>query len=343
MKAIIWGSNLAFPDDEHSAARRFFVSSAVWFCVATLFGLLGAVALVAPDLTAGYSFLEFGRIRPVHTSLVLFGFVTSGLLGGTLYVVPVLLKTRLYSERTANLAVWFWNAALVGAATTLPAGYTQGREYAEWIFPVKLLLLIALVLLLYVSLATIAARKENTLYVSVWYGAGAIAWTTLLYPLGNVMWHPSTGAMSGVVDAVWLWWYGHNVFGLVVTPLAVGLAYFLIPRIAGRPLYSHTLSLIGFWSLLALYTHIGTHHLIQAPVPTWLKTVSIIDSIAMIVPVATALVNIWMSMRGSLGKFADSLPASSCSRGRSGTSSPVCRGRCSPCPRCSGTRTSTTG
>ena len=298
--------NLTLPADEHSAARRFLVSSAAWFCLATLAGLVGALALVAPDLMAGISWLEFGRLRPVHTSLVLFGFATPALLGGTLYIVPFLLKTRLQGERLANLAVWLWNAALLGATVTLMLGLTQGREYAEWIFPVKVLLVASLLLLLATVLATISARRENTLYVSVWYGAGAIAWTTLLFPLGNVMWRPDTGAMSGTVDAVWLWWYGHNVFGLVVTPLAVGMAYFIIPRISGRPVHSHTLSLIGFWSLLALYTHIGTHHLLQAPVPTWLKTVSIIDSVAMIVPVGTALVNLWSSMRGAVGKFAES-------------------------------------
>jgi cytochrome c oxidase cbb3-type subunit 1/cytochrome c oxidase cbb3-type subunit I/II len=298
--------NLALPAEEHSAARRFLLTSAVWFVGGTLVGMIAALALVAPDLTAGIAWLEFGRIKPVHISLVLFGFVTSGLVGGTLYVIPTMLKTRLQGERAANLALWFWNAFMVGATVTLALGYTQGRKYAEWIFPVKCLLVVALLLLLYVVITTIVARKENTLYVSVWYGAGAIAWTTLLFPLGNVMWHPATGAMSGIVDAVWLWWYGHNIFGLVITPLAVGMAYYIIPRVARQPVYSHTLSLIGFWSLIALYTHIGTHHLLQAPVPTWLKTVSIIDSFAMIVPVATALFNIWMSMRGAVARFADS-------------------------------------
>ena len=295
-------------DAELSASRRFLISGAVWFCVGTLWGLVGAISLFAPDFFAGIPWLEFGRIRPAHTNTVLFGFIGSLLIGGILYIIPVMLRTRLQAERAANAAMWLWNAALIGVGTTLPAGQTQGREYAELIFPVKCLVVLVFLLLSYCLLLTIARRRENLLYVSVWYGTGAVVWLALLYPLGNVMWHPTTGSVGGIVDAIWLWWYGHNIFGLLVTPLAVAVAYYVVPRVAGRPLYSHTLSLIGFWTLLALYTHIGTHHLIQAPVPTWLKTVSIIDSIAMIVPVATVLVNLWMTMRGSLGNFATNVP-----------------------------------
>jgi cytochrome c oxidase cbb3-type subunit I len=142
----------------------------------------------------------------------------------------------------------------------------------------------------------------------VWYFVGAIVWTAAFYPMGNVIWHPQTGAMTGTVDAIWLWFYGHNIFGLYVTPLAVGILYYLIPRIARAPLYSHTLSLVGFWTLLAFYAHIGAHHLIQAPVPLWLRTISVIDSIGMIVPVAVVLINLWMTSRDSLGAFATSVP-----------------------------------
>ncbi len=101
-------------------------------------------------------------------------------------------------------------------------------------------------------------------------------------------------------DAIVAWFYGHNVVVLIMTPLAIGAAYYIIPRAAGAPLYSHTLSLIGFWSILVMYTHIGTHHLLQTPAPTWLKLISIVDSIAMIVPVGTVLVNLWMTARGRM-------------------------------------------
>ena len=291
-------------DRENSASRRFLVSGAVWFAVGTLWGLVGAIALTAPDLFHDIPWLEFGRIRPAHVTTVLLGFVGSLLLGGTLYVVPVMLRQRLQAERVANAGMWCWNLAVLGAGITLPLGMTQGREYAELIFPVKCALVLSMLLLSYCLLMTVVNRREQLLYVSVWYGVGAVLWTALLYPIGNVMWRPATGSIGGIIDAILLWWYGHNIFGLVVTPMAVAMCYYIVPRIAKKPLYSHTLSLIGFWTLLAFYTHIGTHHLIQAPVPTWLKTVSIVDSVAMVIPVATVLVNIWLTMRGSLGNFA---------------------------------------
>ncbi|MBM3473778.1 MAG: cytochrome-c oxidase [Armatimonadetes bacterium] len=296
------------PAHEHSAARRFLVSGAVWFCAGTLWGLIGAMHLAAPDFFRGIPWLEFGRIRPAHTTIVLLGFVTSALIGATLYILPVVLRTKLYGERVANLGMWVWNLAMLSGCISLPLGYTQGREYAELVFPIDCLVVIAFLCLTYSLVMTVATRHENVLYVSVWYGLGGVLWTAVLWVPGNVMWRPPGGAMIGIVDAVWLWWYGHNIFGLATTPMAVAVAYYIIPRIARKPLYSHTLSLIGFWTLLALYTHIGAHHLLQAPVPTWLKTVSVIDSVAMVVPVATVLVNLWLTMRGALREFADSWP-----------------------------------
>jgi len=129
-----------------------------------------------------------------------------------------------------------------------------------------------------------------------------------VYPIGNVMWNPETGALPGLLDSVFLWFHGHNIIGLLLTPLAVGAAYFIFPRVARAPLYSHGLSLAGFWSLAALYSHIGGHHILQSPIPNWLKTVSVVDSMAMIVPVATVLVNLWLTIRGRAGNLWHDLP-----------------------------------
>jgi cytochrome c oxidase cbb3-type subunit 1/cytochrome c oxidase cbb3-type subunit I/II len=277
-------------------------------CVAALAGFLSAVQLFAPDVIRNVGELQMGRVRPVHVNLALLGFVVSLLLGAGLYIVPILLRTRLYSERLANFAMVLHNLAMVGTVVTLAMGLTQGREYAELIFPVKALLIAELLLLLYVLLMTVFHRRENLLYVSVWYVVGGVLWTVIVYPLGNVIWRPESGALDGVVDAILLWFYGHNVLGLFLTPLAIGVAYYVIPRVAKAPLYSHTLSLIGFWTFIGLYSHIGAHHLLQAPVPLWLKTISVIDSVAMVVPVLTVLVNLWMTSKDNLGDFVRSIP-----------------------------------
>lgn len=296
----------ASPEDNlqsHATAKGFVLTSACWMVVGTFMGLLGATELIAPDLTENISWIVFGRIRPVHVNIVLFGFVTPGLLGAAFYYVPRLLRTGIYSEKLGVVTVIAWNITLVAVVISLCLGYTQGREYAEMIWPIDMMVVLAFSLVFVNLLMTVKNRQEPTLYVSVWYVLAGIILTATTYSLGNVIWRPDSGALVGIPDAIILWFYGHNVFGLLLTPLAAGVAYYVIPRVCRAPLYSHTLSLVGFWALLVVYTHIGTHHLLQVPVPTWLKVIAIVDSIAMVIPVMAFLVNIWFTARGRLGEI----------------------------------------
>lgn len=284
-------------------AKGFCLTSAFWFVVATSMGLLGATELMAPDLTENIGWLVFGRVRPIHVNLVLFGFVTPGLLAAAFYYLPRLLRTELYSEKLGFLTVLAWNVTLVFAVVSLALGYSQGREYAEMIWPVDILVVLAFALVFVNFIMTVARRKEPILYVSVWYVCAGVVLTAVTFALGNVIWRPNSGSLVGIPDAILLWFYGHNVFGLLLTPLSAGVAYYVIPRACRAPLYSHTLSLFGFWSLLVVYTHIGTHHLLQVPVPTWLKVISIVDSVAMVIPVMAFLINIWYTAKGKLGEI----------------------------------------
>lgn len=288
---------------EYSAAKTWLISGAVWMVFGTIAGAGSAIHLVAPDAFANIPWLEFGRIRPTHVNTVLFGFVTATLIGVALYILPRVLNTTLYSEPLANLAAFFYNAGVLVGDIGLVLGQSQSREYAEYIFPVDVLMMIAFILLSTVMVMTVVKRREPLLYISAWYFVGALTWTTISYFIGNCMWHPQTGSEAGVVDAIFLWSYGHNIFGLSVTPLAVGIGYYVIPRTVRAPLYSQLLGIIGFWTLLAFYAHLGGHHLLQAPIPTWLKTVSIIDSIAMVIPVAVVLINWWYTSRGRFDKL----------------------------------------
>lgn len=294
---------MKFYDKPNSAAKHFYLTSVFWVVIATLYGLTAAIELVAPDVFGNIPELLFSRIRPIHVNLVLFGFLTPSLIGSALYIIPVLTQTKLHSERLANISVVLWNVFTAASVVTLSLGQNQGREYAELIWPIDILVIICFLILSYVVVRTLLDRKENLMFVSLWYITGAFIWTSILYTLGNVVWNPDTGALKGVTDAIWLWFYGHNIFGLLLTPLAVGAAYYIIPRVTGAPVYSHTLSLIGFWMLLVMYTHIGTHHLIQAPVPQWLKVISIVDSIGMLIPVMTFLANVWLPLKDRFGKI----------------------------------------
>ena len=284
-------------------AKGFCITSAFWFAIATSMGLLGATKLVAPDFLGHIGWLQFGRVRPIHVNLVLFGFVTPGLLSAVFYFVPRVLKTELYSDRLGVFTVALWNLTLAGAMVTLSAGMTQAREYAELIWPLDALVVICFALLSFNMIMTVRNRKEPVLYVSVWYVCAAVILTSVTYCLGNVIWRPDTGALQGIPDAILLWFYGHNIFGLLLTPLAIGVTYYVIPKACRSPLYSHSLSLLGFWSLIVVYTHIGTHHLLQVPVPTWLKVIAVVDSVGMVVPVMVFLINIWYTAKGKLGEI----------------------------------------
>ena len=285
----------------YGTVRGYFLSAAGWLVVGTVGGFIGAIELVAPDLLGNISWLVFGRLRQVHTNVNMFGFVGTGLLGAAHYLVPALLRTPLHSERLGKLTLILWDIAIAVGVVTLSMGQTQNREYAEFIWPVDIGVLVVLALVFYNLFQTLRQRKETLLYVSVWYVFGGLIFTFFTYLFGNAIWNPDTGSISGIPDAILAWFYGHNILGFFFTPLAVAAAYYIIPIACRAPLYSHTLSLIGFWSILLLYSHIGTHHLIQAPAPTWLKVVAITGSVGMIVPVMTVLVNLWLTMKDRLG------------------------------------------
>ena len=281
-----------------SASQAFLIAGCAWFAVGASYGLISAISLTAPEFFNNIPWLVFGRTRPIHINTIVYGFATGVLLGAGLHYVPALLRTRLWSEPLGWLGFLFWQITILSGPLTFSFGWSQGREYAEylWIFDVSLVISVAL--LLFNMLKTLQYREENTLYVSVWYFVAMLVWTCGVYPIGNVMWRPATGAMPGILDSVFLWFYGHNLPGLVLTPLALGAAYYVLPRITKTPLWSHTLSLFGFWLLVALYSHIGGHHILQAPIPNWLKVYSVTDSMAMVIPVAVVLVNLGLTARG---------------------------------------------
>jgi cbb3-type cytochrome c oxidase subunit I len=287
----------------YPTAVIFCLTSIFWMMIATFMGLLGATVLIAPDLTEGIGWLTFGRVRPLHVNLVLFGFVTPGLLAAAFYYIPKLLRNDLFSEKLGILSAGVWNLMLVASTVTLLAGRTQAREYAELTWSVDMLVILCFALIFVNLLLTVKHRKEPILFVSIWYACAAVVLTATTYALGNVVWRPDSGALTGIPDAILLWFYGHNIFGLLLTPLSIGVAYYVVPKVCKTPLYSHTLSLVGFWSLIVVYTHIGTHHLLQVPVPTWLKVISIVDSVAMVIPVMAFLINIWYTAKSKLGEI----------------------------------------
>lgn len=292
-----------FTRKPHGAALAFFIAGSFWFMIGTLYGLFSAIHLVSPELINNVAPLVFGRVRPAHVNTIVYGFVVTTLIGSGMYYTPILLGRRLWSERLGWISWLLWNITVLSGPISFGMGYSQGREYSEYLWIFDVTLMISMLLILLNLIMTVLHRNENFLYISVWYFVATFLWTSGSYFIGNVMWQPPEGAIDGILDSILLWFWGHNLPGLLLTPLGVGVAYYVIPRVVKQPLNSHLLSLIGFWTLVVFYAHIGSHHIVQAPIPNWLKAVSVVDSVAMVIPVATVLFNWWITIRGYGGKM----------------------------------------
>jgi cbb3-type cytochrome c oxidase subunit I len=194
-------------------------------------------------------------------------------------------------------------------------GHSQGREYAEFIWPIDIALLLIWLVNVVNILATVALRTIKPIYVSVWFFIASPIWLAVDYAIGNVIWNPGHvmgGAPSGALsnsldDAILNWWYAHNLFGLWLTPMLIAITYYIVPRITNTPLYSYTLSLVSFWGMAFLYTGVGDHHILQSPTPAWLKTIAEISSWALLIPVFAFTINILGTMKGNWDKFFTNL------------------------------------
>ena len=288
--------------------KIWFYFSMLWFPIFATFGFIMAIKFFVPTFLADTAWLTFGRIRPAHVNGLLFGFLSSGLIGIMYYVVPRLSNACLFKPKIGKLAAIVWNLGVIVGVLMILSGNTQAREYAEMPWIIDIAILITLILIGYNILGTILNRKEHKLYVSLWFYAGIVLWFPIVYFIGNVMWRPPTGALFGLTDAVINWFYGHNVLGLWFTPFAIALWYFFIPKMTKRPLYSVTLSYISFFALAFFYTGVGGHHILQTPIPEWLKTIAVSTSALMMFSVLTFGTNIGMTIRGAWHKIFSDVP-----------------------------------
>src|SRR6266480_2167811 len=279
-----------FPD---RAARHWILSAIFWLTVVDLFGLVLATEFVTPEAFGGISFMSFSRVRPSHVNGVILAWLTMMYFGALFYMLPRLVGTRgMWSERLGVICAWAWNLMYLLGVIGLLTGHSQGREYAEFIWPIDIALLIIWCANIVNILATVAIRTIRPIYVSVWFFIASPLWLAADYAIGNVIWHPGNvwGSRSGALnaslsDAILNWWYAHNLFGLWLTPMLLALTYYIVPRVTNTPLYSYTLSLISFWGMAFFYTGVGDHHILQSPTPSWLKTIAEVSSWMLLVPV----------------------------------------------------------
>ncbi len=274
-------------------AYVLFACAAVWLVVASVAGLLASVKLHAPDLLTDTAWLTFGRLRTIHLNAVAYGWAPMGLLGMAIWLLPRLLHTPLQGGRLVILGAALWNGGLIAGLGGLAVGISAGMEWLEIPWQVGSLFAIGGMLMGLPLVFMLPRRKVHHLYVSVWYMGAALFWFPILYLVAKI-----PGVHFGVEQATMNWWFGHNVLGLFYTPMSLAIIYYLLPKIIGRPVRSYNLSLLGFWTLAFFYGQVGAHHLIGGPIPEWLITLSIVQSVMMIIPVVAFSVNQHLTLKG---------------------------------------------
>ncbi|HWK72495.1 MAG TPA: cbb3-type cytochrome c oxidase subunit I [Burkholderiaceae bacterium] len=270
----------------------FLACAVVWLIFASTAGLISSIKLHQPDFLTDYAWLTFGRIRTLHLNAVAYGWAPMAAFGIAIWTLPRLLKTELMGGRFAILGAMLWNAALIAGLGSIAAGFNDGLEWLEIPWQIDILFVIGGALIGLPLVFTLQNRKVKHLYVSIWYMGAALFWFPILFLVGNL-----PGVHFGVEQATMNWWFGHNVLGLFYTPVALASVYYFLPKIIGRPIQSYNLSLLGFWALAFFYGQVGGHHLVGGPVPSWLITLSIVQSMMMIVPVLAFSVNQHLTMR----------------------------------------------
>ncbi|MBH9578698.1 cbb3-type cytochrome c oxidase subunit I [Inhella proteolytica] len=279
----------------------FFCCAFAWLLVASAAGLTASIKLHEPDWMAHVPWLSFGRIRTLHLNAVAYGWAPMAGLGIALFIIPRLLRTELVGGRYALLGAALWNAALIAGLGSIAYGVSDGLEWLEIPWQIDLLFVAGGALVGVPLVLTLLQRKVTHLYVSVWYMGCALFWFPVLFLVAN--W---PGLHAGVQQAAMNWWFGHNVLGLFYTPLALASVYYFLPKVIGRPVSSYNLSLLGFWGLAFFYGQVGGHHLIGGPVPGWMITLSIVQSMMMIIPVIAFTVNQHQTLKGRLGALVHS-------------------------------------
>lgn len=287
--------------------RYFMLASVFWGIVGMAAGVLIAAQLSFYVLNFDTSWLTFGRLRPLHTNAAIFAFVGNMMFAGIYHSTQRLVRTRLASGFLSWLHFWGWQAIIVGAAITLPLGFTRGKEYAELIWPLNIAVALIWVVFAINFFWTLAIRNEKSLYVAIWFYIATIITVAMLYIVNHLSLPTSLlhsyPIFGGVQDALVQWWYGHNAVAFFLTTPILGIMYYYLPKAAERPVYSYRLSVVHFWSLVFIYIWAGPHHLLNTALPEWLQTLGMVFSLMLWAPSWGGMLNGLLTLRGAWYKL----------------------------------------
>jgi len=306
---------------DYRVVKCFMFLAIVLGIVGMLIGVTIAFQLAFPELNNLLGeYGTFGRLRPLHTDSVAFGFTLSGIFATWYYVGQRVLKVSLAESKflsiLARVHVWLYVLVVASVVVSLTLGITTSKEYAEFEWPIDVLVVLVWVIWGIEIFGLIGIRREKTLYISVWYYIATFIGVAMLYLFNNMevptyfisglgKWYHSVSMYAGTNDALVQWWYGHNAVAFVFTVPIIAMIYYYLPKESGQPVFSYKLSLLSFWGLLFVYLWAGGHHLIYSTVPDWMQTMGSVFSIILILPSWGSAINMLLTMKGEWGQLQE--------------------------------------
>ena len=284
-----------------SLILSFLGTAIFWLLFGTTVGEYIGIKFIAPDIDH-ISWLSFGRLRPVHTNAVFWGWCSLAMMGLAYYVIPKVSNVKIYSLKLGYYTMYLINAALILGSILLMAGVNNGGgEYREYIWPVMLLFGSGIALSLFNYMKTIANRKTKEIYVSNWYIVSALMF---LLTITIIAYWPTW--QNGLGETIVQGYYMHQGVGMWFMLFCLGLVYYFLPQQLNKPIYSYSLGILAFWTQILFYTLIGTHHFIFSAIPWWLQTIAIVGSVGMVIPVIAGTTNFLLTFKGSWSKLSNS-------------------------------------
>jgi len=292
---------------DYTVVRQFAITTVILGIVGMLIGVFIASQMAWPVLNFDTPWLSFGRLRPLHTNAVIFGFGGSALFATSYYVVQRTCHVRLFAPQLAQFTFFGWMLVIALAVVTLPLGITSSKEYAELEWPIDILITVVWVAYAVVFFGTIAKRRVKHIYVANWFFGAFIITVAMLHIVNSaaipVNLLKSYSAYAGVQDAMVQWWYGHNAVGFFLTAGFLGIMYYFIPKQAERPVYSYRLSVVHFWALSFTYIWAGPHHLHYTALPDWTQSLGMVFSLILLAPSWGGMINGIMTLSGAWEKL----------------------------------------
>ncbi|CAE09340.1 cytochrome-c oxidase, cbb3-type subunit I [Wolinella succinogenes] len=314
-------SNSALEYD-YSISKLFVYATIAFGIVGLLLGVVIAFQMAFPELNylAG-EYGTFSRLRPLHTNGIIYGFTLSGVWAGWYYLGQRVLKIT-YNEHPflkviGHVHFWAYIVLMALAVVSLFAGLTQSKEYSELVWPLDLLVVVVWVLWGISLFGSMGVRREQTIYISLWYFIATFVAISALYIFNNLAvptylvsgygsFFNSVSLYSGTNDAMVQWWFGHNAVAFVFTSAIIGLIYYFLPKESGQPIFSYKLTLFSFWGLMFVYIWAGSHHLLYSTVPDWMQSLGSIFSVILILPSWGTAVNMLLTMKGQWHQLKES-------------------------------------